>query len=161
MRRPPFLSLSRPSSLSLSPRILPVASSAAMAAGKSRRSTPPQPSPSSPPTPPCPPPPSGQRNRARASGVAANRRRFSAGLRARRRQISRHRPVSGQADLAGVLRVSQGSSGTPPSLFPRAGALPPCSPAGASHGRGCWPLCLRGLPAGGPWAPSVSCLGSL
>jgi hypothetical protein len=57
--------------------------------------------------------------------------------------------------------VSQGTSGTPPPPFPRAGASPPWTPAGAPP----WPCLLwpsrPGLPVSGPRAPTASDLGSL
>jgi hypothetical protein len=95
------------------------------------------------------------------AGVAATIADFPTGTRRRCRRYSHRRLPSSHADLAGEPRVTRRSSWTssPPPCWPE---LPPesrlalCSP---------WPSCpapgQRGLPAGGPWAPSVRCPGSI
>jgi hypothetical protein len=137
-RRPPFLFpllLSLPGSLPSSSRACLRAPSSAVASP--RRYAPPRPPPSSPLAPPRRPLPPRPRNRPEKPRVAADRRRFPAGIRARRHEISRHRPVSGQADLTGVLRVSSWSFWAPSSSSSRAGASPSLVPGHCRHGHGC------------------------
>jgi hypothetical protein len=90
-------------------------------------------------------------------------RRFLAGPASRRREISHRRPISGQADLARVLRVRLWSTWTPPPPFSRAGAPSPaghrrCLGAGRAGQHPSRPG-QRGLPVSGPRAPPVSALG--
>jgi hypothetical protein len=133
---------------------------AAMAAAEPRCWRPPRASPSSPGAPPRSPLPPRQRNRPWVPSVAADVADSPRRTRASAAKICRHQPTSGLVDLPGELTVSPWSGWTSsrPSSWPE--PPPESRPALCSP----WPSCpapgQRGLPAGGPRARAVSCLGS-
>jgi hypothetical protein len=108
--------------LSPSRELLPVTELGATAVASRRRSASPRPSLSSPPALPHRPLPPRPRNRPETPGVAAAVAVPSAVTELAAAKIRRRPTPSGQAALTGDLLVSQGSSGTPPFPFSRAGA---------------------------------------